>query len=245
MSLYLTLLSIIQPKDHVIYISPCYTSYLPQILLSETDVEITSFDLNKEFKIDYDKLKKNFRKNTKAIIINFPHNPTGQILSQDDLSQFTKLLREFKKCYLISDEIYKENVFSGYKHLSPDTFKSISSSVVTISGFSKAFAMTGWRIGYSHANKKITDKMVKIQQHILTNVPLFIQKAALKALISKSNHLKKFNNLLYRNHSYAFKILKKNNFFYFKKSYGGFFIFFKLKKKNFIRCILYQFIKKI
>ena len=232
MSLYLTLLSIIQPKDHVIYISPCYTSYLPQILLSETDVEITSFDLNKEFKIDYDKLKKNFRKNTKAIIINFPHNPTGQILSQDDLSQFTKLLREFKKCYLISDEIYKENVFSGYKHLSPASVKSISSRVVTISGFSKAFAMTGWRIGYSHANKKITDKMVKIQQHILTNVPLFIQKAALKALISKSNHLKKFNNLLYRNHSYAFKILKKNNFFYFKKSYGGFFIFLQIKKKK-------------
>ena len=86
--------------------------------------------------------------------------------------------------------------------------------------------MTGWRIGYSHANKKITDKMVKIQQHILTNVPLFIQKAALKALISKSNHLKKFNNLLYRNHSYAFKILKKNNFFYFKKILWWFFYFF-------------------
>ena len=66
MSLYLTLLSIIQPKDHVIYISPCYTSYLPQILLSETDVEITSFDLNKEFKIDYDKLKKEFQKKHKS-----------------------------------------------------------------------------------------------------------------------------------------------------------------------------------
>ena len=126
MSLYLTLLSIIQPKDHVIYISPCYTSYLPQILLSETDVEITSFDLNKEFKIDYDKLKKNFRKNTKAIIINFPHNPTGQILSQDDLSQFTKLLREFKnvilslmrfirKMYLVVTNIYHQLLSKVYQ----------------------------------------------------------------------------------------------------------------------------------
>ena len=91
--------------------------------------------------------------------------------------------------------------------------------------------MTGWRIGYSHANKKITDKMVKIQQHILTNVPLFIQKAALKALISKSNHLKKFNNLLYRNHSYAFKILKKIIFFILKNLMVVFLFFYKLKKK--------------
>ena len=232
MSLYLTLLALIQPKDHVIYISPCYTSYLPQILLSESNVEITSFDLNKDFKIDYKKLKKKVKKNTKVILINFPHNPTGQILKSSDLIELEKILKKNKKCYLISDEIYKDNIFSKNKHLSPASLKSIANRVVTISGFSKSFSMTGWRIGYSHANKKITSNMIKIQQHILTNVPLFIQKAALKALTIKSDHLKNFNNLINKNYIYADKVLSKNPFFFFNKSYGGFFIFLKIKKKN-------------
>ena len=190
MSLYLTLLTLIQPKDHVIYISPCYTSYLPQILLSESNIKISSFDLNKDFKIDYEKLRKTIKKNTKVILINFPHNPTGQILNKNDLLQLEKIFKKNKKCFLISDEIYKDNIFSQNKHLSPASLKSIARRVVTISGFSKAFSMTGWRIGYSHANKKITSKMVKIQQHILTNVPLFIQKAALKALSKKKRSFK-------------------------------------------------------
>ncbi len=92
--------------------------------------------------------------------------------------------------------------------------------------------MTGWRIGYSHADKKITSSMVKIQQHILTNVPLFIQKAALKALKKESKQLTKFNNLISKNHLYACKVLEKNSFFHFKKSYGGFFIFLKILRKN-------------
>lgn len=232
MSLYLTLLTLLQPKDHIIYISPCYTSYLPQILLSESNIKVTSFDLNKEFKIDFKKLKKKIKKNTKAILINFPHNPTGQILKQNELLEFKKILKQFKNCYLISDEIYKANIFSGDRHLSPASIKSISQRVITISGFSKAFSMTGWRIGYAHANKKIISKMVKIQQHILTNVPLFIQKAALKALIKKNNYLIKFNYLINKNHLYACKIFEKNKFFYFKKSYGGFFIFLRILKKD-------------
>ena len=232
MSLYLTLLTLIQPKDHVIYISPCYTSYLPQILLSESNIKISSFDLNKDFKIDYEKLRKTIKKNTKVILINFPHNPTGQILKKNDLLQLEKIFKKNKKCFLISDEIYKDNIFSQNKHLSPASLKSIARRVVTISGFSKAFSMTGWRIGYSHANKKITSKMVKIQQHILTNVPLFIQKAALKALSKKSDHLKRFNNLINKNHTYAYKVLSKNPYFHFKKSYGGFFIFLKINKRK-------------
>ena len=231
MSLYLTLLALIQPKDHVIYISPCYTSYLPQILLSESNIKISSFDLNKDFEIDYEKLRKTIKKNTKVILINFPHNPTGQILKKNDLLQLEKILKKNKKCFLISDEIYKDNIFSQNKHLSPASLKSIARRVVTISGFSKAFSMTGWRIGYSHANKKITSKMIKIQQHILTNVPLFIQKAALKALSKKSDHLKRFNNLINKNHTYAYKVLSKNPYFHFKKSYGGF-IFLKINKRK-------------
>ncbi len=232
MSLYLTLLALMQPKDHIVYITPCYTSYLPQILLSEGNINVTGFDLNKDLEIDFKRLKKKIKKNTKAILINFPHNPTGQILKKKDLLELSKILKKFKNCYLISDEIYKDNIFSGYKHISPASIKSLSNRIVTIGGFSKAYSMTGWRIGYCHANKKIISKMVKIQQHILTNVPLFIQRAALKALTSKNSQLKKFNILIKKNHLYAYKVLEKNPFFYFKKSYGGFFIFLKILKKN-------------
>ena len=226
MSLYLALLTLIKPRDHVVYISPCYTSYLPQILLV-SNVKVTNFDLDKNFAIDFIKLNKIINKKTKVILINFPHNPTGQILSKNDLYQLEKILKKNKKCFLISDEIYQDNLFSNFRHLSPASIKNISKRVVTISGFSKSYSMTGWRIGYSHARKDITLKMAKIQQHILTNVPLFIQKAALKALTSKSDHLKKFNNLLKKNHAYAYKVLSKNSFFHFNKSYGGFLYFLK------------------
>lgn len=231
MSLYLVLLALIQPKDHVIYITPCYTSYLPQILLSESEVEVTAFKLDKAFEIDYSKLKREIKKNTKAILINFPHNPTGQILKKNDLFELEKILKVHKKCFLISDEIYMDNIFSKNKHLSPGSIQSISKRVITIGGFSKSFSMTGWRIGYSHANSEINSKMIKIQQHILTNVPLFIQKAAAQALTIKSKHLNKFNNLMNKNHNYAYKILSDNPFFSFNKSYGGFFIFLRIKKK--------------
>ena len=231
MALSLVLMSLLQPKDEVVYISPAYTSYFPQIILSENNIVVKKLSLDfRTYKINFDKLTKLINSKTKVILINFPHNPTGQILNINQAKKFEQLLKKYKKCFLISDEIYEKLNFNEKKSISPASFKSISKRVVTINGFSKAYAMTGWRIGYCHAKKNLIEKMIKIQQHINTSVPVFTQIAALTAYRKKSNHIKKFNFKLKKNHYYLIKKLGFCSKVSFVESYGGLFIFLNIKK---------------
>ena len=231
MALSLVLMSILQPKDEIVYLSPAYTSYLPQILLSESNVVVKKLCLDTyNYQINFNKLKKLINSKTKAILINFPHNPTGQILSINQAKNFEAILNKHKQCFLISDEIYEKLNFKNKKSVSPASIKSLKKRVFTINGFSKAYSMTGWRIGYCHARKDLIEKMIKIQQHINTNVPVFTQIAALNAYKKKSNHIKKFNLKLKRNNNYLIKKLTPNKNITFVESYGGLFIFLNIKK---------------
>ena len=231
MALSLILLSIMKPYDEIIYFSPAYTSYVPQMLLSESKIVIKKITLNhSNYEIDFQRLEKIISNKTKAILINFPHNPTGQMISIDNLKKFEKILIKYKKCFLISDEIYEKLNFSRCKHISPASLKPIAKRVITINGFSKAYAMTGWRIGYCHANKKVISNMIKIQQHLNTNVPTFTQIAASLAYKKKSSHLKIFNSKLLKNFDYLDKKISKNKIVNFIKSYGGLFVFIGIRK---------------
>ena len=119
MALSLALMSLLQPNDEIIYISPAYTSYLPQILLSENKVIIKKLNLDfKTYEINFNKLKKLINHRTKAILINFPHNPTGKILNINIAKKFEKILKKYKKCFLISDEIYEKLIFNKKKYIS-------------------------------------------------------------------------------------------------------------------------------
>ncbi len=116
MALSLALMSLLQPNDEIIYISPAYTSYLPQILLSENKVIIKKLNLDfKTYEINFNKLKKLISHRTKVILINFPHNPTGKILNINIAKKFEKILKKYKKCFLISDEIYEKLIFNKKK----------------------------------------------------------------------------------------------------------------------------------
>ena len=231
MALSLSLMSLLQPKDEVVYISPAYTSYFPQILLSESNIVIKKICLNPHnYQINFDKLNKLINFKTKVILINFPHNPTGQILKIDQVKKFELILNKHKRCFLISDEIYEKLNFKGKKSISPASFKSIKKRVLTINGFSKAYAMTGWRIGYCHAQKDLIKKMIKIQQHMNTNVPVFTQVAAISAYKRKSTHINRFNKKLKDNQKYLVKKLGVNKKVKFVESYGGLFIFLNIKK---------------
>ena len=231
MALSLVLMCLLQSKDEVVYISPAYTSYFPQILLSENNIVVKKLSLDfQTYEINFDELTKLINSKTKVILINFPHNPTGQILNINQAKKFEQLLKKYKKCFLISDEIYEKLNFNKKKSISPASFKSISKRVVTINGFSKAYARTGWRIGYCHAKKNLIEKMIKIQQHINTSVPVFTQIAALTAYRKKSNHIKKFNFKLKKNHNYLIKKLGFSSKVSFVESYGGLLIFLNIKK---------------
>ena len=227
-----TLMALLKPDDEVICFNPCYVSYIPQIKLAEPKSKIKIIDLNKSnFKINFDLLKKNINKKTKIIIMNSPNNPTGSIISKDDFIKISKLIKN-KNIYLLSDEIYEKLNFGKTKHFSPGSINEIKDKVITINGFSKAFSMTGWRLGYLHANKKIIDKISIINQHINTNTNTFIQKGAVSAYDTNKKFIAKFNNDLKVKLKYLNLILNKKYNCNIILPQGGFFAFLDISSLN-------------
>jgi aspartate aminotransferase len=172
----IALMAILEPHDEIINFTPCFVSYIPQFKIAEPTCKIHNIDLNRDdFSVDWGKVNNTVNPRTKVIILNSPNNPTGKMLSHDDMLQLIQIVRKYN-CYVLSDEVYEKFVFGALKHISPGSYGKIHDRVITVNGFSKSFAMTGWRIGYVNAELETIKKMDKLQQHINTNTATFIQK---------------------------------------------------------------------
>jgi aspartate aminotransferase len=196
MALSLALAAILEPGDEVINLVPCYPSYLPQIRIAEPAAVIKNLDLRRpDFGLDLDRLAGLLTPRVKAVIINSPHNPTGKMLTSAELKALVALLSN-SGCWLISDEIYERLNFSNTAHLSPGAVETMARRTITINGFSKAFSMTGWRIGYLVAKGPVMKTISKLQQHMNTNVAPFVQKAAKAARALPQGFLDQYNRRL-------------------------------------------------
>lgn len=225
MALSLALAAILQPGDEVINITPCYPSYVPQIRIAEPDAMIHNLGLRPgDFGLDLERLSALLTARTKAIILNFPHNPSGRMLSRAELDGLLALLAGHD-CWLISDEIYERLNFSGKVHLSPGAVPALSERTITINGFSKAFSMTGWRIGYLLAKGPVMKTISKLQQHMNTNVAPFIQKAALAALTLPTGFLADYNRQLATNARSLSETIESVSTMRLVPSEGGLFAF--------------------
>lgn len=225
--LYLVLKSILNPGDSIINISPCYPSYEPQIYLSEPKAKIITINLEKSFELNISKLKKKITTKTKAIIINSPNNPTGKIFTEKELIEIYDLLKK-NKCWIILDLIYEDLSYLNHNIINNKHILNYE-KLILVSGFSKSYSMTGWRIGYVFTKNKLLDLMLKINQHLITNVPLFIQDASIEALKNHDNQIKKFNKELKFNYEYL--LLKLSKLGFKIPSYvGGMFIFIDISK---------------
>lgn len=181
------LLTLCSQGDEVILITPCWVSYIEMIKLSEAVPVIVELDSNQGFKLDIDKIKKVITKRTKAILINTPNNPTGAIYEKDELNELGKLAVK-NNFYIISDEIYEKFVYDGAKHYSIASLSDeIKQRTITVNGFSKTYAMTGWRLGYAAGNKKIIRAMNNLQGHMTSGANSIAQKAAIEALLGSQN----------------------------------------------------------
>lgn len=199
MALSLTLAAVLEPGDEVINVLPCYPSYQPQIRIAEPSAVIHNLDLRrKDFGLDLDRMAQMLSPRVKAVLINFPHNPTGRMLTAGELQGLSDLLATHH-CWLISDEIYERLNFGGLRHWSPGSVETLAARTITVNGFSKAYSMTGWRIGYVVAKGPVMKTINKLQQHMNTNVAPFIQKAALAALSIPTGFLDDYNRRLARN----------------------------------------------
>ena len=172
--------TIINPGDEVIYIQPSYVSYLPCILLADGVPVPIELKAENRFRLTREELEAAITPKTKALILSFPNNPTGAIMEKEDLEAIVDVIKEHH-ILVISDEIYSELTY-GKEHVSIASLPGMKEYSIVINGFSKGFAMTGWRLGYALGNKEILKLMIKIHQYAIMCAPTVSQYAAIEAM---------------------------------------------------------------
>ena len=173
--------AIINPGDEVIIPEPSYVCYEPMTRLAGGVPVVITTKAENEFKLTPEELIEKITPNTKALILPYPCNPTGAIMEKEDLEAIAAVLRD-KDILVISDEIYAELTFSEKPHVSIASLVGMKERCVVINGFSKAFSMTGWRLGYALGPKEIIKEITKIHQYAIMCAPTVSQFAATEAL---------------------------------------------------------------
>lgn len=166
--------------DEVLIPQPSYVSYEPCTLLAGGKPVIIELKEENEFRLTADEVRAAITDKTKILVLPFPNNPTGAIMEKKDLEEIAEVIIE-NDLYVISDEIYAELSYKD-KHISIATIDGMKERTILINGFSKAYAMTGWRLGYAVAPKVILDQMLKIHQYAIMCAPTTSQYAAVEAL---------------------------------------------------------------
>jgi len=174
--------AILDPGDEVIMADPGYVSYSSCVALAGGKAVMVPTHQKNNFELGADDIEKKITDKTKAILIGYPANPTGAVMSRDKLEKIAAVARRHN-LIIISDEIYSSLVY-GVEHTCAATLPRMKDSTVLLGGFSKAYAMTGWRIGYAAASKDIISAMFKIHQYTIMCAPTMGQVAAIEALKS-------------------------------------------------------------
>ena len=190
--IYNAMVATLNPRDEVIIPKPFWVSY-PDIVKLAGGTPITiETSRNRNFKITADDLEKNITKNTKWIIINSPSNPTGEVYSSEELQSLANVLKKYPNIYILSDDIYEHLLYEKKEKFTTigEIDDEINSRTITMNGVSKAYSMTGWRIGYCGGPKKIIDSMRKLQGQSTSNPSSISQWAAVEALNGDQSFLK-------------------------------------------------------
>jgi len=180
-ALDLALRSLLNPGDEVIYHEPCYVSYMPGTVMAHGTPVAVATSREDGFSLRPEALAAALTPNSRVLILNFPTNPTGGVAADEDLAGIARLCIEHD-LIVISDEIYSELRYDSGKHVSIASLPGMRERTILLHGFSKAFAMTGFRLGYACAPPALTEAMMKIHQYSMLCAPITSQAAALEAL---------------------------------------------------------------
>ena len=184
--------AIINPGDEVIVPQPSFVCYVPCVIMADGVPVTVELKEEHKFKLTREQLEAAVTDKTKAIIMSFPNNPTGAIMTKKDLEPIADFAKEHD-LLVISDEIYSELTY-GHKHVSIGALPDMKERTIVINGFSKAFAMTGWRLGYAAAPGIIMEQMVKIHQYGIMAAPTTSQYAAVEALRACDDEVEEMKN---------------------------------------------------
>lgn len=174
--------AILEPGDEVIIPTPCFVCYEPLARMTGATPMIVETRNEDKFKLTPELLERAITPRTKMLVLAYPNNPTGAIMDADDLEKIAQILRE-KQIIVLSDEIYAELTY-GRKHTSIASLPGMWERTVVVSGYSKAYAMTGWRLGYACAPTPILQQMLKLHQYAIMCAPTTAQLAAIEAMRS-------------------------------------------------------------
>ncbi|MFP4282714.1 MAG: pyridoxal phosphate-dependent aminotransferase, partial [Opitutales bacterium] len=172
--------AVLNPGDKVLYHEPCYVSYMPSIRLAGGVALPVPTRADEAFALKVSDLEAAWQPGTKALILNFPTNPTGGVVEAERLEAIARFCVE-KDILVLSDEIYAELTYEG-EHRSIASFPGMRDRTIFLHGVSKAFAMTGFRLGYACAPHEIIEAMMKVHQYAIMSVPIFTQEAGIEAL---------------------------------------------------------------
>lgn len=218
----LALRAMINPGDEVLIPQPSYVSYEPCAILADAKPVIIELKEENEFRLTAEELRAAITDKTKILVLPFPNNPTGAIMEKADLEAIAEVIIEHD-IFVLTDEIYSELTYKG-KHVSIISLPGMRERTVLINGFSKAYAMTGWRLGYACAPAQIMEQMTKIHQFAIMCAPTTSQYAAVEALRNGDDDvaaMRESYNQRRRFLMYSFKQMGLKCF----EPYGAFYVF--------------------
>ena len=221
--------AMLNPGDEVIIPQPSYVSYEPCCVLAGGKPVIIDLKGENEFRLTADELRSAITDKTKLLVLPFPNNPTGAILERKDLEEIAKVCIE-KDIYVLSDEIYSELTYKG-DHVSIASLPGMKERTILINGFSKAYAMTGWRLGYACGPKDIIKQMTKIHQFCIMCAPTTSQYAAIEALKNGDEDVARMRESYNQRRRFLLNAFKEMGLECFEP-YGAFYVFPCIKEFN-------------
>ena len=219
--------AILNPGDEVIVVQPCFVSYAPCVILAGGTPVYLNLSVENGFKLTVEELEMAVTDKTKAIIMAYPNNPTGAIMTKEELEPIADFIKE-KDLVVLSDEIYSELTY-GCDHTSIASFPGMKERSIVINGFSKAFAMTGWRLGYALGPEEVMEQMTKIHQFAIMAAPTTSQYAAIQAMTDCDKEVEEMKESYNQRRRYLIKAFERIGLECFEAK-GAFYMFPSIKE---------------
>ena len=202
-----SVLAVLNHNDEALILEPWYENYVPLTYLSGAKPKFVQLNQD-NFQIDEEILKENINENTKVIFINTPHNPSGKVFSKDELLLLSDICYD-NDIIAITDEIYEYIIYDGLHHISPASIDEMFDKTITISGFSKTFSITGWRVGYVAAEKQLMSGIRKVHDYLTICAPSLLQVAIMNSFELREEYYQKLKEKYQINRDYLVKNLSK------------------------------------
>jgi len=228
-AVFITMMALLNPGDEILIPDPCWLHYFYCAQMAGAIPISVPLGEKNGFNPNIDDFRSRIKPKTRMLVINTPNNPTGTVYSLEVLEELAQLARE-NDLFILSDEIYEKMVYEGDRHLSIGSFPGMKERTITVNGFSKAYSMTGWRLGYVAANKDLVSALIRIHQYTTVCATTFAQWGGIEALRGPQTETERMVKEFDRRRNLVFDLLGEMPGIHVIKPKGAFYIFPNIKE---------------